>query len=428
MSFLANALTALAGFILTVVLARAMGAAEFGVYTFVIAVVSLLGLPVQMGIATLVVRETARTFAREQWRLMQGLWIWAIGFVAITSSIIVGFVLGFNSVLEAIVSPNKINALSHGIFLVMLLAFSSVLSSILRGLKHVFWGAFGDGILRQLCQATMILIAANGINRMITANEAILLYEIAVMLSLIIGFVLLMHLKPTEASVKVGYEFRNGKWFAALFPLGMIGGLQLIQSNTDLIMLGMLATDEAVGQYRIAVRAAALVVFGLSALNAVIQPYIADLHARRDWARLQTLVGTSAFWGGCLTLPVVILLIVWGQQLLVMAFGIEFSNAYVPLIILVTGQVINAFFGPVGLLLIMSGNDRMVLRGGFISTIANVVLNMLLIPTYGMAGAAFASTISIVLWNVFFWVGAKQKLGVDGSVMSYMAGLKVPMK
>ena len=88
-----------------------------------------------------------------------------------------------------------------------------------------------------------------------------------------------------------------------------------------------------------------------------------------------------------------------------------------PLILLCAGQSVSAFFGSVGNLLSMSGREWIALCGLLVSTAVNVFLNWLLIPEYGIEGAAVATGISIATWNVCLWGATCFLLGVDSSAI-----------
>src|SRR5690606_16348901 len=63
--------------ILAVVLARLLGVEEFGVYSFIFPLVTILAIPAQMGLPNLVVRETAKAQVAERWDVIKGLWRWS---------------------------------------------------------------------------------------------------------------------------------------------------------------------------------------------------------------------------------------------------------------------------------------------------------------------------------------------------------------
>ena len=76
-SLAVKATNAVLGFALAIVLARALGPEGYGVYSFALAIVMLAAIPAQVGVPQLVVRETAKAQAKEDWGLMRGLWRWA---------------------------------------------------------------------------------------------------------------------------------------------------------------------------------------------------------------------------------------------------------------------------------------------------------------------------------------------------------------
>jgi O-antigen/teichoic acid export membrane protein len=81
-------------------------------------------------------------------------------------------------------------------------------------------------------------------------------------------------------------------------------------------------------------------------------------------------------------------------------FGREFQTGSFALRLLTVGQFINAISGSVGLILLMTAQERVFHKIIIATTIINFVLNVLLIPKYGVNGAAFVSMVSTVFWNL----------------------------
>ncbi len=98
-------------------------------------------------------------------------------------------------------------------------------------------------------------------------------------------------------------------------------------------------------------------------------------------------------------------------------FGPDFPLANDALRIMVAGQVFNAAFGSVVLLLIMTGNTRYALPGLLVAAIAQAALGCALIPHHGAVGAAWASATGTVVWNLLLAVAVFVRLGVDPSVL-----------
>ena len=81
------------------------------------------------------------------------------------------------------------------------------------------------------------------------------------------------------------------------------------------------------------------------------------------------------------------------------------------MVILIVGQMMNAFAGSVGYLLNMTGGQKIMRNIAGIAALLNIVLNTLLIPSYGINGAAYASAISLASWNVLAVIYIKQHYG-----------------
>ena len=91
----------------------------------------------------------------------------------------------------------------------------------------------------------------------------------------------------------------------------------------------------------------------------------------------------------------------------------EFADSYVPLVIICFGQLINASFGSVGSLLNMTGHEKDTTKSIFVGATVNVLLNLLLTPTWGPIGAATATTVTLIVWNVIMWQKVRSRIGIE---------------
>jgi O-antigen/teichoic acid export membrane protein len=81
-------------------------------------------------------------------------------------------------------------------------------------------------------------------------------------------------------------------------------------------------------------------------------------------------------------------------------FGQEFVIAKTTLLILLIGQAVNAMSGSVGLILQMTGKEKVYQNILLIALVFNIMLNLFLIPKFGIEGAAIASAFSFLFWNL----------------------------
>ena len=96
-------------------------------------------------------------------------------------------------------------------------------------------------------------------------------------------------------------------------------------------------------------------------------------------------------------------------------YGVAFETAYVPLLILCIGQLVNASMGSVASLLNMTGHERETTKSVLVGAVVNVVLNLSLVPVWGMTGAAIATASTLIVWNLIMWHKARVLIGIESS-------------
>jgi O-antigen/teichoic acid export membrane protein len=231
-------------------------------------------------------------------------------------------------------------------------------------------------------------------------------------ISLIVGFIFLLRNIPKELSESIP-SYEEKRWIHSALPLIFLGGLQIINVQMDTLMLSYLAIPRVAGIYSAAARSAFFITLLLVATNTALSPFTARLYALGQINELQKTITKVSRIVFVLTLPIAALLIIFSHSFLVIIFGDDFSSGYLALSILGIGQLANVGFGPVAVVLNMTGHQKFTALSLAVSAGLNVVLNFALIPPLGMTGAALATSISLVTWNFigYFWV--REKLKVD---------------
>lgn len=404
----------LLGFALSILLARALGSAGYGVYAYAFAILSLLMVLAEAGVPTLLMREVAAAYGRDHWRLLRGALIRAGQFVllASVSVALIGMVV-LSVVAERLTDAQVLTTM----YMLLILPFAALvrtLASAMRGLQHVVLGQSLDMLLRPLlvlCGVGAVFVLAP------TAREpqnVMLIQVFATVVALVVGGYMLSRLMPGRSWVRPA-EYRSRQWFKSALPFTLIGGAGVINNHADIIMLGWFGSASEVGVYRVAVQGAVLVAFGLQVANAVIAPYFTRLHVQGEIDKLQHLVTSSARVVLLAALPVALTLVFAGEEILTFVFGSEFGTAHLPLAILALAQLANAVFGSVGFLLSMTGHEHFVARALWQTALLNVFLNGILIPLYGIGGAAFASAMALLIWNILLFNRVSKVLGIDAS-------------
>ena len=402
--------------LLSIALARTLGVEQFGVYSFVYALVTLIALPSQVGIPTLLVRETARLSAQGRWEDMNGLWYWSGRTILLIAAIVVLAVAAWLLFQESVDTATR-GAMFAGLVLAPLIALGNARGAAMQGLNRIIRGQFPETVLRPALLLGLIVGVSFLLDRF-EAPQAMWLHALAALVALILGSVMLDRARPIESRA-AGTRLRDANaWRRAAVPLALVTGLQVVGNQAGIVLLGVFAQEQDVGLYKIAVSAAALAVVGLQVANVVIGPQIARLHALENRREMQVVASKGVLIGSSLTIPVVLVLGIWGPLILGWMYGPAFAPAYSALTILLIAQAINALFGSVGLLLTMTGLERRAASILGAAACIQILLSLLLIPSLGISGAALATLASTLIWNAGFWILARRSLGVDGSIVS----------
>lgn len=409
-----TALALLAG----VMLARILGPSGYGTYAYVFSLVSLLAIPAQVGLPQLVVRETAKAQSSEEWDLMRGLWRWVTQ-VSVSLSMVLAFAAAgaawhFAEHFDA----RQLATLTWGLLLVPVIALGNLRGAALRGLGRVVQGQLPEFVLRPGLLIVLLALPSWGATKM-TPDQAMALHVVAATAAFAAGLWLLHLNRPWPRLAEMNPSFRTRQWITSALPLAFVASVHLITTQTDVLMLGVFEDTETVGIYRVAVQAAAVVTLGLTAVNMVVAPQFARLHAGADMARLQQVVTASSRIVMLLTLPVVIVFVVFGKSILGLLFGADYVTAYRPLAILTLGQLANATFGSVAFLLNMTGHEHITARAVGIAAIVNILLNLVLIPILGVIGAAVATGVTTFLLNFLLWHALRRRLGLESMALSF---------
>ena len=394
----------------SVILARGLGPEGYGQYVFVMAIISLLALPLGPGLGQLVTREVAKYQKDEEWALFRGLMRRAHQWILFGST-----VMGCGIALIALrytswAVDDRWSLLLIAVLMLPLLGLNALRSSTLRGLRLVFFAQLPELLVRPALHLTIagcLLLA--GILNPATALAS----QIAgTALAFGVGAWLLLRLKPLEA--KQGEPtYRYDKWARSLLPFTLLAAVSNLNGQIGILILGWLGADKDVAALQIAISASMLVALTLVIVNLVISPYIARAYRDRDKQYLQRLSRNSVRAALTVAVPIALFLIVLGGPIIDVVYGKAYrSDVMLPLQILVFGQMLNVAFGSVGLLLTMSGFERHTLVGQVVALFVNLLAAIILIPPFGAIGAALSIVLGLVTWNVFLAFGVVRKVGI----------------
>ncbi|WP_280564595.1 flippase [Chromohalobacter sp. 48-RD10] len=399
----------------SILLARGLGPDGYGQYTFVMAVIALLALPIGPGLGQLITREVAKYQHGEQWGLFRGLlrrthqW-------ALVGSILMAAIIAVLAARNASWGgDDRWSLLLLATLMLPLLGLNALRASTLRGLRNVFYAQLPE----LLARPGLHLVIAGGLllTGMLNPATALASQICATGLAFLVGAMFLRRLRPAEVS-QARLDYRHGEWGRALLPFTLLAAVGTLNGQIGILALGWLGTDEDVAALQVAMKGSMLVVLSLTIVNMMIGPYITRAYRENDKLRLQQLSRQSARAALVVAMPIALPLILWGGPLIHLVYGESYADtATWPLAILGVGQLVNVAFGSVGLLLLMCGHERDSLTGQVLGLCINLTLALVLIPRYGVTGVALATSVGIVVWNGFLAYRCVKRLGFRPSVI-----------
>lgn len=395
----------------SIVLARVLGPSDYGVFAYVYSIIIMLAIPAMFGLPQLVIRETANGHADGTWREVHGLWRWttmvacvlSVGFIGLS---IIGLWLWPDTF-----SNMQVQTFLWGLALLPLLALTRLTGSVLRGLRYVVQGQLPGTVIHPAL-FLFLLVTVLFMEGQLTPDNAMMLRVVAVLGAFAAGLWLLMRKQAAFTARRAKPVYKARIWTYSALPMAFAASLQIINQRIGIVMLGFFESSGTVGIYRVATQGAVLTAVGLQAVGMVVAPYFARIYEEGDHERLQRLVRTS-IRGICLiTFPVAAIFIFFGEPILQLVFGNGYTAAATPLAILCMGQIVNAMFGNVGFLLNMTGNEKITAQGVGMAASSNIVLNIALIPVWGANGAAAATALSFVVWNLYLARAVRVRISV----------------
>lgn len=191
----------------------------------------------------------------------------------------------------------------------------------------------------------------------------------------------------------------------------MVGTMFLLLLNwTDILMLGRMESEENIGIYNAAFKIGYLALFFIASMNIVVMPKISELFHQNRFAEMKKVINRATQIVIVLTMPLALVIVLFSEEILGI-YGDVFVEGSTCLIIITLGALFNAMTGNVDQILNMTNNQNIVKNVFFIGFLLNVVLNLFLIPRYGINGAALASFITNVIVNSIFVYIIKKQLG-----------------
>ncbi|MGD8321758.1 MAG: oligosaccharide flippase family protein [Gemmatimonadota bacterium] len=401
-AFLLKATGSALTFGFTVLVARMFAARGSGVYALALSMATLATVFGRLGLDQVLVRETAAAVVMEDWGAIRGHYRNAMLVAAVASLVVTAALWLLAPMISvdmfhepALVAPLRWMALAVYPWTMLLLH-----GELLRGLKRIVSSYLVQAVGLPLVASVLLLGIGRG-HGVVGATWAFLVAAAGVA---VIGAALWRRM--TRQTAHYEPKGTTAELLSSSAPLLWVASLNFAMAWVGTFLLGIWASSSEVGIFNAAARTVLLGALALMAVNAIAGPKFAELHRSDDWTSLGRTARHVTILVTLAAAPVLALLLIAPSTVMSM-FGKEFVSGAPALAIMAVGQFVNVATGSVGVLLIMTGHERRMRDSVVVAAAVNVLLNLILIPSLGIIGAAIATAAGLMALNLtatyFVW-------------------------
>jgi O-antigen/teichoic acid export membrane protein len=397
-----------AGFIISIILGQTIGPEGLGIINLSNRIVSIVLILSLLGMNNVILKEIAIAYQRKDWQhvadsIFTSLWLNLP--IALVLSLFFILIAPWAS-LHIFNDPDLTVPLIIVLAVVVPQVFTQIHASAINGFRKIWQSNLVNETLS-------LLVTASGLVLLTLLNIEITIINVAVIyaasrLTVTLTVSLYWH-RLFRFTGKRSLQIRP--MLIVGLPLMIVSATTLIANNADIVMIGWLSTTREVGFYSVASKLGLLTSFFHLLTASALAPKIASLNSENKKKEMQTMV--QQITKGLIIIGIISLIIFAAAgNYILRIWGDSFTVAYWPLIVISAGQFFNISTGVTGIILIMTGYEKLVGYVTLSSALINIALNLILIPSYGALGAAIATASTVTVENVIKFFIVKSKVGI----------------
>ncbi|MBB4571447.1 O-antigen/teichoic acid export membrane protein [Rhizobium leucaenae] len=396
-------------FVSQIVLARMMGRFEYGVFVFVWVLMILFGNLACLGFPTAIIRFLPQYDASGDHDAIRGVTATARRFVLAVAGGLALIGMAALYAFSGMVEHYYVMPIFLGLIAVPMIALGDVLDGTARA-NHWPVMALSPTFLIRPTLILLFMLAAvlsGAAHSAVTAMAAALAAAFFTVCCQYLAVTLRLRRHYPNGPKKIEFN----AWFAVAFPVFLVEGVGYLLTNSDVVVVGIYLDPAEVAVYFAAAKIMALVHFIYFAVKAAIGPRFAAIIAENDREKLAAFATEATRWTFFPALAVGLAVFAAGQFLLSL-FGAAFTEGEVVIAILLAGVLAKALVGPAEVLLLMADRQMLCVYLYAAALVANIGLNVALIPHYGIEGAAVAAASAMTIEAVLLHIAVRRAFGI----------------
>lgn len=413
------------GLLIQILLARSIGSDQLGLVYLALAVANIGSVLAALGYPSVAVRFIRRYHVQKQ-RRPAGRLSAAFQSHARSEVLVISLALTLLVAIAVLLAPlgdGRQAPLLLGAVMIPLFAFLALNGGIANAYHRIDISYLPEVFLRPLLWL-LFLLAALAIGSALAAAGAVLLACLATATAFAVQWLWLNSItvsstanqqhdhQPAPARLKT-------LWRVAALPMIAMTLLTGMIFDIDIMLLSFLMTVEDIALFGVAFKIAFLIAFGVHVTQQAALPDIADAHSLKKPEKMRREIARATMASALASLAAIIALLIVGRWVLSL-FGSEFPAAFSALIILSLCALIRALAGPASQILVLAGQQKKMLYVYAAGLIVLLLLNLVCVPLWGIAGAATALVGATLFWSAALSYCAYRATGVraDGLTLA----------
>ncbi|MEO6594344.1 MAG: oligosaccharide flippase family protein [Planctomycetota bacterium] len=373
---------------LAVMLARLLGADGYGAYSLALSLATIGGIVPLLGLDTAIVRYTAIFARRGDWAAVRANLRLMLSLSAALSLLVTaGLIFFAEPVAGAFLHDRRLAPLVLiSALMVPTLVLNIQLGSALRGVRRIAHEVFADQVFQPLVRlALLLMLVVVGL----TVSQALLAWTVASLATTVVLAYLVIRALPRHGH-EDGKPLGKSELFRFSGPVFLSNVVSKSGDQLQTLLLGALSTVATVGVFAVATNVNLIGSLFHSSLVSASMPLFAEAQDLKNRLALEKLYQLTSRWSLTLNLPIFLVVVAYAQVMLGL-FGPEFRSGAVPLGILAAANLVNAGTGMSGAVLDMTGHTGLKLLNAAVAVALGITLNVILVPSLGLMGAAIAA-------------------------------------
>lgn len=414
-------------FLLMILLTRSMTSAAFGSLSVILAWLAIAVAIASFSMPLVTTLQVAAYLAKKRYAEARGVFLYALAISIVFAGIVI--IIGLLAVtLDWIVLPGFIgSSLSWLALLLPISVALVVVSGLLQGLKRIIAAELWINASRPLLIMGAIALLWYLDKTPLETPLVIAVYTLAsgLVLLCVLGISYSSMPQPMRQSKPL---FESRLWFRSASGFMTVNLATAVNERIDIIIMSYLTNPDEIAVYAVASRFSQTVIAAVIAVIAIMTPYLAErldrLRAgdKLEINRLIQQTATTVLWVAMLALAGFATL----GPLILMLFGEHYAGAYAPMLILASGLVVAALFGPALSVAVFIGKPAITLVALIAGMLVNAGLSYQITPVFGAPGAAIASATGMVVSVALGYLWLLRRSGLNASPMARLYQRIVP--